>query len=83
MNGEGAIDKAIVHARIPLELKFKVIRKYGKEGAPETDAYIAALERATKRVRLSAGDLAEIQKITEENYAKRMANRELHRKGKL
>lgn len=73
---EGRIDYCQVHARIPIELKQKILMKFGEgEGASVSDAVKKALLAAAGDVVLDLPHMMEVDREQEANYRKRMENR--------
>jgi len=80
---EGAVDKIVIRVRIPVELKYKVLRGFGTEGGPLSEALLADLEVACKDVKLLKCDLEAIQRTIDNNMAYRMEQRRKRDAGEL
>jgi len=72
---EGAIEKCQVAIRMDLELKYRVLRRYGRRGAPLSEAVVGLLMEATEGTKLTKGDLDKVNAEMKANYEKRMAAR--------
>ena len=72
---EGALDKTQIALRIPMELKYKVLQRYGKDGKTNAEAFIAALDASVSGVRLTKASLDAARAEVKANFEKRMAGR--------
>ena len=76
MSNEGHLDKRKVNLRIRIETCEKVLKKYKMPGDNgDANAFVRALEDATRDVSLSPKDYEEITAEVRKNFEKRMAKR--------
>lgn len=76
MASELALDKERARLAIPLRIGFKVRRYFSKPGDKSpVEAYIRALEEATRKFDLTKEDYEEIGEIVEANRKARMKRR--------
>jgi len=77
MASELALDKERARLGIPLRISFKVRRYFSKPGdRSDVDAYIRALEEATRNFELTKEDYEAIGAIVEANRKARMKRRQ-------
>lgn len=78
---EDALDSVMITFRCPLELKYRVLSKFGGDKRNDSAAFTAAFEDAAKDVVLSEAALDRILEVQVEAYKERMRRR-LLKKGK-
>jgi hypothetical protein len=83
MSNEGNCDKRLIHLRVALETCRAVEKKYRQpEDESKSDAFIRALEDATRRVTLTAEDYELILAERRKNEAARQSKREVEQRRK-
>jgi len=75
MAGEYGVDLWRGTVLIPITVREKVQKRYGKPGEPATIAIRRLCEEATKGVRLTKGELESCVAEEQSNYRKRMQRR--------
>lgn len=73
---EVAIDKCAIIARIKLEAKYKLLRRFGKPGMTPAECLKAGIDLLVADVKLTKKDWECIKDEMQSNFEKRMENRE-------
>ncbi len=72
-----SLDRKSVSVRLPLEVAFKIMRKFGKpEDASDSDAFLRAVRHSIEGEMLTEEDGVCIKAMKAENVARRQAGRD-------